>query len=212
MLDVLFQAQRRRPPQRSFTSTLLHLGAAGLFFLAILDSSPIPTFGGPDILTAVLAAAHHLLWYEYAAAATAGSLIGAFLTFRLARKAGEAYLEKKFKKGKMSRFLKFFKKWGTGTLAASTLVPIPTPTSMFFAAAGASNFPEGRFLAIVGVCRGARYFGIAYIASHYGRSFLRVLRHPMQHWGWLILALALIGALVWGGVVLSHRLEPASAD
>lgn len=212
MLDVLFQAQRRRPPQRSFTSTLVHLGAAGLFFLAILDSSPLPTFGGPDILTAVLAATHRPLWYEYAASATAGSLIGAFLTFRLARKAGEAYLDKKFKKTKVSRFIKLFKKWGTGTLAASTLVPIPTPTSMFFAAAGASDYPQGRFLGIVGVCRAARYFGIAYIASRYGRSFLRVLRHPVQHWGWLLLAIALTGALICGGIVLSHRLEPASAD
>ncbi len=212
MLDVLFQTQKRRPPTRSFASTLRHLGAAGLFFLAILDSSPLPTFGGPDILTALLAAAHHPLWYEYAATATVGSLIGAFFTFRLARKAGSAYLEKKFKKSKMSKFLKFFKKWGTGTLAASTLVPIPTPTSMFFAAAGASDYPQGQFLVIVGVCRAARYFGIAYVASHYGRSFLRVLRHPLQHWGWLIVAMALIGAMVWGGVVVSHRLEPASAD
>lgn len=212
MLDVLFQTQKRRPPTRSFASTLRHLGAAGLFFLAILDSSPLPTFGGPDILTALLAAAHHPLWYEYAATATVGSLIGAFFTFRLARKAGSAYLEKKFKKSKMSKFLKFFKKWGTGTLAASTLVPVPTPTSMFFAAAGASDYPQGQFLVIVGVCRAARYFGIAYVASHYGRSFLRVLRHPLQHWGWLIVAIALIGALVWGGVVVSHRLEPASAD
>jgi membrane protein YqaA with SNARE-associated domain len=49
----------------------------GLFFLAILDSSPIPTFGGPDILIAILAATHRNPWYEYAAVATAGSVIGA---------------------------------------------------------------------------------------------------------------------------------------
>ena len=42
------------------------MGALGLFFLAILDSSPLPTFGGPDILTAILAASHRAPWYEYA--------------------------------------------------------------------------------------------------------------------------------------------------
>src|SRR5271170_8053003 len=148
MLSLLAPAPRPRAPQ-TFAATLRHLGALGLFFLAILDSSPIPTFAGPDILTAVLSASHRNPWYEYAATATAGSVIGAYLTFRLARKAGSAYLESKFKKGKLAKFLKFFKKWGTGTLVASTAIPIPSPTSMFFAAAGASDYPVGKFLILV---------------------------------------------------------------
>src|SRR6478672_13599876 len=102
MLDLLAPV-RKRPASQSLLTTLRHLGAAGLFFLAILDSSPIPTFGGPDILTAVLAASHRPLWGEYAMAATAGSVIGAYLTFRLARTAGSTYLDKKFKQGKLSK-------------------------------------------------------------------------------------------------------------
>jgi membrane protein YqaA with SNARE-associated domain len=212
MLHLL--APRPKPlPQSHQTlfTTLRHLGTAGLFFLAILDSSPLPTFGGPDILTAILAARHGPLWYEYAASATAGSIIGAYLTFRLARTAGSAYLDSKFKKGKLARFLKFFRQWGTGTLIASTAVPLPTPTSMFFAAAGAGDYPLGRFLAIVSVCRAVRYFGIAYIASHYGRSLLRILRHPLQHWGWLALFAALAVALLAGGILLSRRSETVPA-
>src|ERR1700681_1313024 len=115
MLNLLLQNHRRRGGQ-TLLSTLQHLGALGLFFLAILDSSPIPTFGGPDILTAVLAASHRNPWYEYAVTATAGSVIGAYFTFRVARQAGSAYLDKKFKKGKVAKFLKLFKKLGTGTL------------------------------------------------------------------------------------------------
>jgi membrane protein YqaA with SNARE-associated domain len=211
MLNLLMQSQKRRG-SRTLVSTLLHLGAVGLFFLAILDSSPLPTFGGLDILTAVLAAGHRALWYEYAATATAGSILGAFLTFRVARRAGSAYLDKKFKKSMMAKFLKMFKKWGTGTLAASTLIPLPTPTSMFFAAAGASDYPRGRFLTIVAVCRTVRYFGIAYVAGHYGRHFLRVLRHPLQHWGWLLLSIGITGALIATGIFVSHRLESVPAD
>jgi membrane protein YqaA with SNARE-associated domain len=210
MLRLIVQTQRRRTG-RTFTSTLVHLGAAGLFFLAILDSTPLPTFGGPDIVTAILSASHRDLWYEYAAAATAGSFIGAYFTFHLARKAGSAYLDKKFKKGKLSKFLKVFKHWGTGTLIASTVVPLPTPTSMFFAAAGAGDYPQGRFLIIVAVCRSVRYFGVAYVASHYGRHFLRVLRHPLQHWGWLALFVALTGLLVVAGLFGSRRLEAVPA-
>lgn len=210
MLSLL--APARRPSHPSLLTTLRHLGAAGLFFLAILDSSPLPTFGGPDILTAILAASHRPLWWEYAAAATAGSVVGAYLTFRLARTAGSAYLDKKFKHGKLSKFLKLFQHWATGTLIASTAIPLPTPTSMFFAAAGAGNYPRGRFLAIVTVCRGVRYFAIAYIAGHYGRRFLRVLRHPLDHWGWLLFFVALTCALIVGGVVASRRLETATSD
>src|SRR5271154_14185 len=134
---------------RGVTATFLHLGAAGLFFLAILDSSPLPTFGGPDILIAILAGTHRNPWYEYAAVATAGSVIGAYITFRLARKAGAAYLNSKFGQGRVSTFLKLFQRSGTGTLVASTAIPLPFPTSMVFAAAGASDYRMDKFLPIV---------------------------------------------------------------
>lgn len=211
MVSLLLQTHKRRAGQ-SLASTLSHLGAAGLFFFAILDSSPLPTFGGADIFTAVLAASHRPLWYEYGASATAGSVVGAYLTFRLARKAGSAYLDRKFKKSKVSKFLRFFKKWGTGTLVASAMVPLPTPTSMFFAAAGVSDYPRNKFLALVGLSRAIRYFAIAFVAGRYGRHFLRVLRHPVQHWGWFVFFLALTGALIAGGIIASHRLDTEEAE
>jgi membrane protein YqaA with SNARE-associated domain len=210
MLSELLQG--RRQTGRSVTSPFWHLGLLGLFLLAILDSSPLPTFGGLDILTAVLAATHRSPWYEYAATSTAGSVIGAYITFRLARKAGSAYLDKKFKKGKVSKVLKIFKKWGTGTLVASSAIPLPTPTSMFFAAAGASDYPLAKFLTVVGISRAIRFSAIALVASLYGRRFIRGLRHPLQHWGWLTFSLVLIVGLIAGGILISHRLEAASAN
>jgi membrane protein YqaA with SNARE-associated domain len=211
MLNLLAPAARRRAPE-TFASTIRHLGALGLFFLAILDSSPLPTFAGPDILTAVLAASHRNPWYEYAAMATAGSVIGAYLTFRLARKAGSAFLDRKFEKGKVAKVLKFFKKWGTGTLVASAAIPIPSPTSMFFAAAGASDYPIGRFLIVVTLARAARYSAVALVADLYGRRFLRGLRHPTQHWGWIFFFIALTITLIAGGIIINRRLTPATAE
>jgi membrane protein YqaA with SNARE-associated domain len=211
MLSELLQSRRR--PGSSVTSPLWHLGLLGLFALAILDSSPLPTFGGLDILTAVLAATHRSPWYAYAATSTAGSVIGAYMTFRLARKAGSAYLDKKFKKkGKVSKLLNIFKKWGTGTLVASSAIPIPTPTSMFFAAAGASDYPLGKFLTVVAISRAIRFSAIALVASLYGRRFIRGLRHPMQHGGWLTFFIVLIVGLIAGGILISRRLESASGN
>jgi len=212
MLNLLAPVAKRRAPQ-TFASTIRHLGAFGLFFLAILDSSPIPTFAGPDILTAVLSASHRNPWYEYAAMATAGSVIGAYLTFRVARKAGSAFLDRKFKKGKVAKFLKLFKKWGTGTLAASAAIPIPSPTSMFFAAAGASDYTVGKFLIVVALARAARYSVIALVADLYGRRFLRGLRHPTQHRGWIVFFVALTITLIASGILINRQLktEPATA-
>jgi membrane protein YqaA with SNARE-associated domain len=187
------------------------LGALGLFFLAILDSTPLPTFGGPDILIAILSGSHRNPWYEYAAVATAGSVIGACITFGIARKAGAAYLNSKFGQGKVSAFLKLFQRRGTGTLIASTAIPIPFPTSMVFAAAGASDYKLSKYLPIVAVCRAARYSAIALVADLYGRHFIRVLRHPVQYWGWFLTFAVLTAALIVGGIMINRKLEPAAA-
>jgi membrane protein YqaA with SNARE-associated domain len=209
VLNVLLQTARPGGGH-TFASIFRHLGALGLFFLAILDSSPLPTFGGPDILVAILAASHRNPWYEYAAVATAGSVIGAYLTFRIARRAGSAYLNSKFGEGKVRALLKVFKKWGTGTLVASTAIPFPFPTSMFFAAAGASNYRTDKYLAIVTICRGARYATVAIAADFYGRHFTRILLHPTQYWGWLLLFAAMIFGVIIGGILIHRRLATLS--
>jgi membrane protein YqaA with SNARE-associated domain len=205
MLNVLIQSSTL-PRGRSITAVLGHLGAFGLFFIAIVDSSPLPTFGGPDILTAILAARRTNPWYEFVAVATAGSVIGAYLTFRIARKAGSAYLHSKFGNRKVDAMLKFFEKWGTGSLVASTAIPFPFPTSLLFAAAGASKYNVAKFLTVVTICRGARYTLVALIAYHYGRHFLRILLHPAQHWGWLLLFAVLIFSVIMAGILLNKRL------
>jgi len=208
MLNLLLQTTNR---SRSFLSTFRHLGALGLFFLAILDSSPAPTFGGPDILLAILVTTHRDPWYEYVAVATAGSTIGAYITFRLARKAGEAYLESKFGQARLAGFLGVFKKWGTGTLVASTAIPFPFPTSLIFALAGASKYHLGKYLAVVTVSRGARYAAIATVANLYGRHFVRMFQHPAQYWGWLSLFAVAIAFSIGAGILFNKRLLSASA-
>jgi membrane protein YqaA with SNARE-associated domain len=215
MTNLLWQraAQRAAPGGgRSFTSWFRHLGAAGLFFLAILDSSPIPTFAGPDILTAILSASHRGVWYEFAAVATAGSAIGAYLTFRLARTAGAAYLNSKFKKSRVSAVLKLFEQRGAGILFASTAIPFPFPTSTLFAAAGASNYRTGKFLTIVIAGRAIRYSIIGLIADLYGRHFIRVLRHPSQYWQWSLLFAVLIISFAVGGILLNRQFATAATE
>jgi len=195
-----------RHPQ-GIAALVRHLGGLGLFLLAIVDSSPIPTFGGLDILTAILAARQHEPSYYYAGFATAGSIIGAYLTFRMARKAGLGYLNRKFGKRRVARLLKYFQRWGTGALVVSTVVPLPFPTSAFFAVAGALDYPLRTFLVVVASGRAVRYGTIAAIASHYGRRFVIGLRHLGRHSGWLLAIAAAVIIVVAAAIALRKRLQ-----
>jgi membrane protein YqaA with SNARE-associated domain len=209
LVDVLQTARRSRG---SFTNRFWHLGALGLFLLAIVDSSPVPTFAGADILTAILSASRLHPWYEYGAAATAGSVIGAYLTFRIARRAGLAFLDSRFGHRRLVALLKLFRKHGTAALAVSCAIPLPFPTSAFFAAAGASNYRVPRFLRIVAPSRAARYFFVAFLAHRYGRQFVRAVLHPERYWGWLLLFAAIIIAVVTAVVLINRRLQAAGAE
>lgn len=212
LLDFVQAAGHRRS---SFTAMFRHLGAFGLFFLAILDSSPLPTLGGPDILTVILVATRRNPWYEYAGVATAGSVIGAYITFKLARRAGSAYLDSKFGRQRVPMLLKVFERWGTGALIASTAIPFPFPTSVFFAAAGASNhYSTRKYVAIIAIARAIRYSAVALIADLYGRHVIRVLRHPVQHWGWLVFFSVIFVGVMVSGMLVHRRLaaEPSRQE
>lgn len=192
-----------RHPQ-GIEAILRHLGGIGLFILSIVDGSPIPTFSGPDILEAILAARRREPWYYYAGIATVGSVLGSYLTFRIARGAGLDYLNRKFGQRRVARLMEYFHHWGTGALAVSALLPFPFPTSAFFAIAGVLDYPLRMFLMIVTLARALRYGAIAIIASRYGRRFVVGMRHPGRHPGW-VLAMAATAVIVTAVVILLAR-------
>lgn len=207
-LARLKPAPAKRHPT-TWLATVLHYGAFGLFALSIVDSSPLPTFAGPDILTAILAVRHRQPWYYFVLAATTGSVLGALFTYRVARHAGSAYLEK-LGRGKFASLQHYFEKWGAGALIVSCAVPLPFPTSTFFAAAGASKYPLSRFLPAVGISRAVRYAAIALIADHYGRHFITAMRHPGQYWQWLVMLALIVAAAAALVIYLHGRLSAAA--
>ena len=208
LFDAIVQQVPAHRGRHGMISILRHLGALGLLPLAILDSSPLPTFAGADLLTAIVAARHRNPWYEYALVATTGSVIGAYFTFRIARKAGLNYFHRWFKRVKLDALLNSFHNWGANALAVSTAVPFPFPTSVLFAAAGASDYSLRRFLTVVTLCRLARYAAISWVADYYGRHFIHILRHPSEEWRALLLLAASVFVLITIGMRLSKRLKP----
>src|ERR1051326_6142500 len=73
-------------------TTLRRWGGPGLFIIGIIDSSFVPTLGSLDVFNALLAARHKDLWWYYALMSTAGSVAGAYLTYRIAGRAGQSWI------------------------------------------------------------------------------------------------------------------------
>jgi membrane protein YqaA with SNARE-associated domain len=151
---------------------LLHLGGIGLIPLGVLDSSLVPVPGSMDVATILLSARERHLWFYYAVMATAGSVLGAFITYRLARKGGHEALTKRFPKRKVEKVLKTFERWGFAAIAVPAMLPPPFPLVPFVIAAGAMQYSLSKFLAAMTVGRLVRYTVFAYLGATYGRHIL----------------------------------------
>src|SRR5580704_11405759 len=119
---------------------IFHLGAFGLIPLGVLDASVVPLPGSMDVLTIVLAAKQPDWWIYYALMATAGSVLGNYLTYRLARKGGKETLERRLSRKSMDKVTKHFERWGFGAIAIPALLPPPMPMIPFVLAAGAAKY------------------------------------------------------------------------
>ena len=131
--------------QKSATRWLLHLGGPGLILLGLLDNSVIPLPGSMDVVTILLAAHHREPWIYYAVMATIGSLVGGYLTYRMARKGGKETLEKKFSPKRVKRVYAIFERWGFAAVAIPAMLPPPFPIVAMLLAAGAMQYPTKKF-------------------------------------------------------------------
>ena len=131
---------------RSLRRWIFHLGGLGFIPLGLLDNSVIPLPGSMDVLTIVLSARRQELWLYYALMATIGSVIGGYVTYRLARKGGKETLERKFPARTLEKVYRIFGRWGFGAIAIAALLPPPVPMVPFLFAAGAMQYSVGKFL------------------------------------------------------------------
>jgi len=145
-----------------------------------------------DVLTIVLSAGNQGLWLYYALMATVGSVIGGFVTYRLARKGGKETLERKFPARRLEKVYKIFRRWGFGAIAIAALPPPPAPMVPFLFAAGAMQYSVKKFLFALTLGRIIRYSLLSFLGARYGRQVLTVISqhgHPV-----LIAVIALITA------------------
>jgi membrane protein YqaA with SNARE-associated domain len=179
-LTRLLMAAAKPTLEHSMRRWLVHLGALGFLPLGLIDSSIIPLPGSMDVLTIILAARSPDLWWYYAVMATVGSVLGGFVTYRLARKGGEKALEKRLSAKTVKRVTKIFEQRGFAAIAIPALLPPPMPLVPFLLAAGAMQYSVKKFLLAMTAGRIVRYMILAYLAARYGRKMLPMLAaHPL---------------------------------
>jgi membrane protein YqaA with SNARE-associated domain len=182
---------------------LLRLGGAGLILIGMADNSVVPLTGSMDVLTIWLAASHRESWIYYAFMATAGAVLGGYLTYYLSQKGGKEALESKFSKRKADRICARFEKWGFGAVFIPALMPPPFPLVPFLVAAGALQYSRKNFLAALISGRAIRYSIVAGLGAHYGKPIVAFFAQYYKPAVLTLVGLAVAGAVVtlisyWG--------------
>jgi membrane protein YqaA with SNARE-associated domain len=211
-LAAVLQAKKKKAAAPSTTLTLVrHFGGIALLPLAVLDSTIIPTFGSLDLLTGWLAVGDPERWWYYALMSTAGSLIGALITYQMGQKMGEWWIAKKIGQKRLQQLHDAIDHRGSGAIFVATIAPPPFPTPWFFIVAGAFGFPRKKFAAAALLGRALRYGLLTLVAAHYGRVFLRYLRHPLHY---LLISVIITASLIAAAILFGRRkstLQPTAS-
>jgi membrane protein YqaA with SNARE-associated domain len=181
--------------KKSALRWLVHLGGPGLILLGLADNSLIPLPGRTDVVTILLAAHHRKLWVYYAMMATAGAILGGYLTYRMARKGGKETLEKRFSKKKTDKVYAIFSRWGFAAVAIPALLPPPFPIVPMLLAAGAMQYSTRKFLTALAVGRGIRFTILAYLGVRYGRHIVNFFARYYWDVLFVLIAFSVLGGL-----------------
>src|SRR6201981_1934030 len=187
-------------PAREIFHWLHHLGGPGLIVLGLIDNSVIPVPGSMDALTIILSANQRKLWPYYALMATIGSVIGGYVTYRIARRQGKGAMERRFSRKRIDSVTKAFEKWGFGAVLIPAILPPPAPMVPFLIAAGAMQYSRNKFLAALATGRAIRFTILSCLSAFYGRQILTIITNHAKP----ILVTFIVVAVSLGLYVLYH--------
>ncbi len=176
--------------QGPFLHLLIRFGLVGIFLVSIVDSSfvPLPIPGITDILLVLFAAQRsNIFWLVLAA--TVGSAIGGYLSYKVGHAGGMQFLEKHVPKRIFKRVCLWMENHALLSVALPALLPPPMPLSPFVLAAGVLNMSARKFLSAFTFSRALRHIIAVGLGIYYGRQVLGLLAHFSDKWATPILAI-----------------------
>ena len=171
------------------------LGPIGEILLGLVDASVVPTPGSLDLLLILLVGSSPHNWWIYVLAATVGSTLGAYITYRIGLKGGKEELAKRIPEKKLTNIYRWTEKYGIGAVAVPAFLPPPFPLSPFLLAAGVLKVPKTKFLAAYSSGRLVRYAVVAWLGQKYGQSLIRVMQQYSRPIIWTLSGLGVLGGL-----------------
>jgi len=192
----------------AITAWATGLGGLGLFIIAVLDSSFLSFPQVNDVLVIVLSAKYPERMLYYAGMTTAGSLVGCFMLFVVARRGGEVFMRKRLKGAHVDRALRLYQRFGLLAVVVPALLPPPVPFKLFVVLAGAAGVSPWRFALAIILGRGIRYFGQGYLAVLYGEHALDFMK---EHGAEIGIGLAVVAVVAGTAFVMMRRRRRAAA-
>jgi len=189
---------------------LRSIGPIGVVLIAVLDSSFLSIPEINDIVVVTNVAKRPDMIFFWPLLTTAGSVIGCFLLYWLARKGGQVFLHRWFSSRRVKTIERVFSQYGSIAIMIPALLPPPTPFKSFVATAGALQFPMRRFLFTVTLARSVRYFGMGLLAVFYGEQVEAFIREHVTMVALIIVAVVVSFFFIYR--LLEARLEVRDAE
>ena len=126
----------------------------------------------------------------------------------MAKRGGQATLEKKVGKSRAETIYKIFEKHGSATILISSVLPPPFPFTSVVLTAGVMQYPKSKFLAVLAAGRSLRFLAAAGLGRIYGRQIVHVFTAHYRFVLNLLIALAI--AAVIGAVAYFAWYRPKS--
>lgn len=175
---------------------LFHLGYFGPFVMGVLDSSFLFLPFGNDLLVVALVARNHDGFPFYLLSAVCGSTAGVFLLDLVARKGGEAGVQKIAGHSRFEYLKCKIGEKGGRALVLACLAPPPFPFTLVVATTSALGYPRQRLLWTVALSRAARFAILGLLAIKYGRAILRIMNTEAFKWTMIVfVAFCIIGSI-----------------
>jgi membrane protein YqaA with SNARE-associated domain len=173
---------------------IMHLGAFGLFSVAIVDSSviPLPLPGSTDLLLLLLVSHSGSTPWLLASCAIAGSILGGYTTWHIGRKGGERALQRYVPARLLGRVVRWVEDHPILAVFLPAILPPPIPLLPFALASGALGVTRIRFLTVFGLARTLRYSFVAWLGVTYGRKVTRMFTSSLQKWSTPLICLFVI--------------------
>ncbi len=167
-----------------------------LSVLSFTESSffPVP----PDVMLAPMCLAKPAKAWIYATVCTLSSLAGGLFGYALGRWAFasiEPWLMNSVYAGLFNQAVESFGTWGFAYILLAGFTPIPY--KVFTLSAGVVGMPVLTFLTGSLLGRSGRFFLVAGLIRLLAESGAVKLRSWVDFLGWLVLAVSLIGFIVW---------------